>query len=143
MKAFLFDAETEYEFDDLEDNEDTDLETALEEFYYLSDHEGSFMGFRTPDGRIVQFAWEKADIWLVDIPEKDNPEEFFQRNLSYENCVEIIRKLYNGIATEDLKRIIALTPVEPNNTDRPLPHHSDKNFMPPGWDEGIPPRNEN
>lgn len=117
MKAFLFDAETEYEFDDLKDNDDTDLDTALEEFYYLSDQEGSFMGFRTADERIVQFAWEKADIWLVDVPEKNNPREFFQKSLSYENCVEVIRKLYNEISTEELKKIISLLPTEPNTAN--------------------------
>jgi len=62
MKIFLYDSETDYKVD----NYEVDLEEALDEFYALSDEDGSFFGV-TDNNTILQFAWEGDDKWLVDI----------------------------------------------------------------------------
>ena len=100
MKIFLYNSETEYEFNDIEDDDDTDMETALEEFYELS-QEGSFFGIVTPNGRTIQFLYQSNDDWLLDIPSKDKPqEEFYQRLATYNECLEIIKSVFNGVTIE-------------------------------------------
>ena len=105
MNIFLFDAETEAERDDYE----CDLDEAINEFYELSDADGSFLGINTYDNRIIQFLYQNDDEWLLDIPSKDNPqEEFFQRLVTYDKCVEIITSLFNGITVDTIQQSLSI-----------------------------------
>ena len=102
MKVFLYNSETEYEFNDIEHDDDTDLETELDEFYELSE-EGSFFGIITPDNRIIQFAYVDNNKWILDIPSKDNPQDFYQREVNYDACVEIIKSVFSGTSIDEIK----------------------------------------
>ena len=103
MKVFLYNSETEYEFNDIEHDDDTDLETAIEEFSELSEEEGSFFGIITPDNRIIQFAYVDNNKWNLDIPSKDNPQDFYQREVNYDACVEIIKSVFSGVSIDEIK----------------------------------------
>jgi hypothetical protein len=106
MRVFLYNSETEYEFNDVEDDDDTDLETTLEEFYELSE-EGSFLGIVTPDDRTIQFLYQSNDNWLLDIPSKDDPQEkFYQRLVSYDECIQIIKLLFNNANLKEIQKIL-------------------------------------
>ena len=90
MKIFLYDSETDYKVD----NYEVDLEEALDEFYALSDEDGSFFGV-TDNNTILQFAWEGDDKWLVDIPVE--PGIFsLEKYASYDECVDLIKSFYQG-----------------------------------------------
>ena len=88
MKIFSFDPELDNSVDD-----DLDLEEALEEFYYLTDVEGTFFGIEDSEERCIQFAWISQDKWLVDIPK---PPDFvnYQKYADYDECVEMIKRVY-------------------------------------------------
>jgi len=103
MKVYLYDSETEYDFDDMINDDDTDLETAIEEFYELSEEEGSFLGIITPDNRIIQFAYVDNNKWILDIPSKDNPQDFYQREVTYDACVQIIKSVFSGTSIDEIK----------------------------------------
>ncbi len=93
MKVFLYDIETEYEFDDSETNDETGLDSALDEFYNLSEEEGSFFGIIDDFNNCIQFQFSKNGRWFIDIP---NPKESIslQSYASYDECVWLIKEIY-------------------------------------------------
>ena len=102
MKVFLYDIETDYEFDDSQTNDETDLETALDEFYTLSEEDGSFFGIIDDFDKCIQFAYTENKNWLVDIP---NPPSFdnLQAYATYDECIALIEKVYKeGKITDEI-----------------------------------------
>ncbi len=99
MIVFLYDSELEYELLD----EELHLNEALTEFYELSEIEGSFFGVKTL-GEVIQFSWEDVDKWLIDLP---NPPSFlnFQRYANYDECVETIKIVFNGVSPKEVKNL--------------------------------------
>ncbi len=91
MKIFLYDVESDYEVTDYE----VDLEKALDEFYELSDEDGSFFGVKDNNDTTLQFSWESDDKWLVDIP-VELGKYSLQKYASYDECVELIKSYYEG-----------------------------------------------
>lgn len=108
MKVFLYDVETDYEFDDSQTNDETDLETALDEFYNLSEEDGSFFGVIDEQDNCIQFVWEAQDKWLVDIPK---PPSFLnlQKFADYDECVDIIKKYFTQKKLKNLMGCKKLT----------------------------------
>ncbi len=91
MKIFLYDAETDYKETDYE----VELDIALDEFYELSDTDGSFFGVMDNNDKILQFAWEGDDKWLVDIPIEPGKYSL-QKYVSYDEGVDLIKGYYQG-----------------------------------------------
>jgi hypothetical protein len=101
MKVFLYDSVTEYKFDDTEDNGDTDLETAIEEFYELSEDEGSYFGFVTTD-RIIKFYYGTYNNLFINILDKDNQQNFDKRQIDYDDCIEIIKSVFTNVSIKEI-----------------------------------------
>ena len=69
------------------------LNSVLDKFYDLSEAENSFLGLKKSDNDIIQFAYLREDIWLVDIPviaERGS----YMKECEYQDCVDIIRNYY-------------------------------------------------
>ncbi len=105
MKVFLYDAETEYKFDDRDDDDDTDLEAAIEEFYELSEEKGSVFGILTTSNDIVQFSYAYDNKWILDISSKHNPQKLDRRIVDYEEGIEIIKSVFTGSTVEEIRKI--------------------------------------
>lgn len=92
MKVFYYDAYLD-EGIDSDNCKIVTLDEAIDYFYGLTDEIGSFIGFVDSNENVIQFAWEREDIWLVDIP-KVEYSFAFQKEASYEEIVEIIRIVF-------------------------------------------------
>lgn len=103
MKIFLYDAGKDKEIND----QDVELTDALHEFQILSRDHGSFYGIKSSPV-IIQFAWEEADNWLVDIPFDMSKGIALQKHATTAACVEIIIQIFSGIKptqVEGLKEV--------------------------------------
>ncbi|WP_455541000.1 hypothetical protein [Prevotella fusca] len=69
------------------------LDSVLDRFFDLSEDEDSFLGLEKPDDEVVQFAYLRDNIWLVDIPV---PAEggSYMKECEYRDCVDIIKRYY-------------------------------------------------
>lgn len=103
MTVYLYDAEYDYELQD----EELNLQEALKEFYELSDGDGSFFGIKT-ETKTTQFAWVADDKWLVDIPYDMEKRICLQKYADYDECVEIIKSVFSGIAPDKLIGLVKL-----------------------------------
>lgn len=102
MKYFLNDEKIEYSIDEPIHGE---LENVLTEFYELTEDDGSFLGLENDDGKILQFAWEGDDKWLVDIPYSESMTTL-QKFASYDECVQIIKDVFRGQRFEDIEGLV-------------------------------------
>ncbi len=93
MKLYYYDAYLDESIDSSKPVEVSHSE-AIEEFYNLTDYDGSFYGLIDDDQKTIQFAWVDQDKWLVDIP---MPPDFVnpQQYADYDECIEIIDKIYS------------------------------------------------
>ncbi len=89
MKVFLYDIETDEE----REPEEYTLDEALEEFYYLSEEEDSFLGIIDDEDRCIQFLFVSDNKWLVDIP-RVAENYTLQKYADYDECVAMIKKVY-------------------------------------------------
>ena len=69
------------------------LSSVLDKFYELSEAENSFLGLKKSDNDIIQFAYLREDIWLVDIPVMAERGSYM-KECEYQDCVDIIRSYY-------------------------------------------------
>ena len=69
------------------------LNSVLDKFYDLSEAENSFLGLKKSDNDIIQFAYLREDIWLVDIPVMAERGSYMEE-CEYLDCVDIIRSYY-------------------------------------------------
>lgn len=72
---------------------ESSLDLVLDKFYDLSENENSFLGLKKSENDIIQFAYLKENIWLVDIPvlvEKGS----YVKECEYHDCVDIIKNYY-------------------------------------------------
>ncbi len=99
MKLFYYD---ELNNEEANDKEAT-IEIALDDFYKLSDNEKSFFGIINKKGEVIQFTWEDEDTWLIDIPYDVENKKSLQKHGNYEECVRIIKLIFQGISVRDLK----------------------------------------
>lgn len=109
MVSFMYDKETENGFDE----EVLSLEEAIEEFYYLSDEDGSFFGLVSENRQVIQFSWEKEDIWNVDIPLKstfqsDDTRTSLQKYANYDECINIIKNVYEEKNIYNLYKVLIM-----------------------------------
>jgi hypothetical protein len=106
MKIFSFDPELDNGADD-----DLSLEEALEEFYYLTDVDGTFYGIIDSEERCIQFAWISQDKWLVDIPK---PPDFinYQKYADYDECIDMIKRVY------ELKEVVQFAGMKKVNINK-------------------------
>lgn len=82
MKYWYYDIQNE-DSEEIEGN--GKLDEIINDFYYLSEEEGSFFGLENNENEILQFAWSH-DKWIADIPiPKENGS--FQKKLNYDECV--------------------------------------------------------
>lgn len=107
MIIFLYDVESNYEIKD----EDLELGEALTEFYELSDEMGTFFGIQTDNG-LIQFAWEDEDKWLVEVPNDSKNRKFLQRFATYDECVEIIKSIFEGVLPVNIKGLVHVKIME-------------------------------
>lgn len=91
MKIFLYDTEIDNEVNDHK----AGLEEALDEFYALSDEDGSFFGIEDSNNKILQFSWEDDNKWLIDIPVEPGKYSL-QKYANYEECIDLIKNFYQG-----------------------------------------------
>lgn len=111
MKIFYYDAESQNNFVDDESIESID--EVIEEFFYLSDEEGSFFGLVSENEQVVQFGWEKEDIWHVDIPlkstfESDDIRTSLQKFSNYDECINIIKNVYEEKNIHNLYKVLIM-----------------------------------
>ena len=107
MKIFLYDAESDYELQD----EELNLEQAITEFYELSDIKGSFFGIKNVP-KTIQFAWEEEDKWLVDVLYDMKNFICLQKYASFDECVEIIKSLFDGQASDKIEGFVKVNIME-------------------------------
>jgi hypothetical protein len=74
---------------------EADLETVIASFKKLPADKSSFLGLENTGGKILQFAWEDNDKWLIDIPDMDTmtTQQKFATGIE---CVQIIREIFGG-----------------------------------------------
>lgn len=107
MEIFLYDVESDYEVTDYEVN----LEKALDEFYELSEEDGSFFGLKDSSGNFIQFAWTSENKWLLDIP-IEPPKLSLQRYANYDECVGIIKAAYEGKHYSEIQELYRIPVME-------------------------------
>jgi len=107
MKYFYCDI-TDPDYDDDESDDvfsaDGTLDEILQDFFDLSEEDGSFLGLENEQGQVIQFMWEGDNNWLVDIPVMEK-EGSFQKHADYDGCVDFIEQFFNGIAVDTSKFI--------------------------------------
>lgn len=89
MKVFINDVQKHIYIDNL----DLSLDTCVKEFLDLSKVEGSFLGIKDCNNKIIQFYYLQSDKLLADIP---NPPSFinYQAWVNPEETIKMIYKIY-------------------------------------------------
>ena len=111
MKIFYYDAETENNF--VGDEKIKNIDEVIEDFFYLSDIDGSFFGLISENKQVIQFSWEKDDIWSVDIPlkstfESDDIRTSLQKYANYDECINIIENTYYNRSINNLYKVLIM-----------------------------------
>ncbi len=83
---------------------EADLETVLNAFRNLPADRSSFLGLENNAGKILQFAWEDQNKWLVDIPDMQTMTAK-QRFATDNDCIEIITGIFSGRTFEEIARL--------------------------------------
>lgn len=61
----------------------------------LPERDGTFFGIYYNGDKFVQFAWETAGFWLMEIPQMEK-DGALHKYVSYRECLDIIHKVYCG-----------------------------------------------
>ncbi|MCD8041780.1 MAG: hypothetical protein LUH10_01820 [Tannerellaceae bacterium] len=70
------------------------LEEAVDLFYAVKPAKGSFFGITNEEDRTLQFAWEKGNTWLVDVPVPERKGSYSKPGLTHAECVAYIKAFY-------------------------------------------------
>lgn len=67
----------------------------IDEFYYLSEEQSAFIGLIDNKNYDFRFSYREYDVYLFE--KKDyNGNILFQSDLSYNKCIEYIKKLFES-----------------------------------------------
>ncbi|SFG72307.1 hypothetical protein [Prevotella sp. KH2C16] len=68
---------------------------AIKLYKELSEKDGTFIGIYYDGDKFVQFAWETAGFWLMEIPQMEK-DGALHKYVGYRECIELIRDIYKG-----------------------------------------------
>lgn len=88
MKYFYYNGETGKSINDAEI---ISLTKSLDDFYTLSEEEGSFLGIQDDEENIIQFMYD--DVWIIDIPIKGTRSTLSKED-DFNECTNIINSFY-------------------------------------------------
>lgn len=115
MKIFYYDA---YKDEGIESKKTTEAskERAIKYFFELTDFDGTFFGVINDEEKVVQFAWQDDNKWLVDIPYDIANYMSLQKYATYEKCVNIIKAVYSGTPPEKINGLTKVN-IKENTLD--------------------------